>query len=1509
MSEISEFEKIHSYVTWPDREREVFPNGNVTIGALGFPVANASGVANDGTCACIDENATCKMPNKLETEFSTSHGSGTVPSSISFTATTPVDISYDGGLHLELPVSDISYNHSTHVLEVTLFDEVSSGSCTLVKSGCTDDLLKSVHIISTQPLNMADEPKKLRTDVISENDILLSNLSEDCSERSLFAVSLPLTDGQYVSLTSQKNKSENGIYQNVDGTLTYVMAVPAADTEADYDEVVSDPTLFDNVGTCDCDHFRKTYSDREVHDYVYDKLGSMTKFGVAASVTGCQGAFINWLVSTGKVDIGNQHGYPVFVNGFGLGSIAGNYGLAHPTVENTASDEPEEEIETLHPWLLWSYGTTKDERTETNVSCLPRDWPFTYDSTAYASRTDTSNVTLVKKGVTLQNYAGSETFGNLYADIMDETDPTKVVAHRFYNRHHFVINQKYLQESDGGYELKPFFIHLPAPLDTEDGETYEITVSIQNQKVTAPWFSSEKDIASYYAAMSQPRVFVMGGRQQFSNKKMPITSIEESANDTYTVTTSKPAVDAFGELLDVDTEVRANIIALLNGESLPSITGFGTLTANTESGATIVFEGKKPSDRRYYNELTSMFICGMAYLGEDDNPSDTRMGLVRDDDMLRGDSGSGVSGTLDEINNFYSIDEKEDHRSLPHVDRRYLLATVYQTATNTFPWSMTNRRKLPRLDRWGSDVSARLKTEDSDTKNIVYKVYEANLHFIGDDEFEPFTMTTSSSSSYYNIRPNESPVSYGYNATALSWQNLASVLQVALPRSIKPTDASLAKPVVEAYGNPVRQACLAIKNFTNDLYNMRLVRYSGSSDSEVKPYYYSIANKDEWPSPNTTLIGTSDLEYSDVEDGGLNDTIRRNVMWSNMRSLPKYVYDAETYDQTSELFAKDSSVLFNHADGSLHYAETTPYNKFSSAYASTDSTGEDDCGLLGNSNTGRVFSENSVIRAFAKRGDNGLLSNRQVLNEMRRYADVKMKIKLKDDEFNLSNYYDHPEWLSPFTDMMYKDGAPMIYCNAALALTGNQTQYAAFDAVQMFRYMMADTNDPISFVSSRMPYKDTKSKALAKFIEKYVVACGAGMPVHFYRGRRVELENGVVPAVDDEIYINNFSRVETRWNYEACLTADTKVETLTHYLNDNFLRVGSTSRDPNADYAYIDEAGNGNPYSWSATMPPYHTKSNEDENVLRDGNTYTRVRLQFTFSQRAGRWYTTEYRQYPCSYLTPLYGNDALTQKARSIYDENGNLVDIDNTLPGQNTCLRKIWRNAACTGFDDYRKVMMAPYSSYPPMDITLGCVPYMFNQWPFDNDGKLKPELSNDHDVIAGSTKPRMWLLETPWIKYDDFTDARRSGISLYAPMDVHGDTNYVADAEHSHVEDTTDIHANFWSVREFIRPASSILMGSDVPKYEDPDTYDATTDYRKGGLESDPTLYRMFDYPKAGKTEYHLPNPSDPSEDMIHNYLLYHGLPGNDNRNKEGVFQSHEDDFWIGYGVSDADQNIEE
>ena len=141
----------------------------------------------------------------------------------------------------------------------------------------------------------------------------------------------------------------------------------------------------------------------------------------------------------------------------------------------------------------------------------------------------------------------------------------------------------------------------------------------------------------------------------------------------------------------------------------------------------------------------------------------------------------------------------------------------------------------------------------------------------------------------------------------------------------------------------------------------------------------------------------------------------------------------------------------------------------------------------------------------------------------------------------------------------------------------------------------------------------------------------------------------------------------------------------------------------------------------------------------------------------------------------------------------------------------------------------------------------------------------------------------------------------------MDVHGDTNYVADVEHSHVEDTTDIHANFWSVREFIRPASSILMGSDVPKYEDPDTYDATTDYRKGGLESDPTLYRMFDYPKAGTTEYHLPNPSDPSEDMIHNYLLYHGLP--DNRNKEGVFQSHEDDFWIGYGVSDADQNIEE
>lgn len=1535
MSDIAENEKIHSYVTWPDSEKEFFPNGDVTLGALGFPVANESGVANDGTCDCADGSDQCEMPRKVEVEFGVRHeDSGFSDDTPYFKATTQVDVETDeDSVILVLPVKKLDYVSSTGELTIEMFDDVSAlgistyassvSTATLVKYAKSSDPLTTTKLLTETKLTTDPADGTVVTGLIStngpENDYDLPVLLPEDINSSKFAIRVSVnttSSDVYVYLSNQSDGVPNGVYAIRNGTMsrvgTSVGGTPM--TEEETEELLNDGKTMDNVGTCCGPHYRKTYSHDEIHDYVYDKVGSMIGFGVHSSVSGCQGGLIDWLVSSGVVDIGNHHGYPVFVNGFGLGSFYVGSGAAVSGTDTVS--ETGDGLETYHPWLMWSYGTTEDAETDTNVSALPRDWPFTYATDSYNRRDDVSMITLVKKGVHIDDTtvpeADDATFGNLYQDIYDEEDPTKIVAHRFYNKHHIVLNQKYKRNPDGGYEVKPFFIQLPAPLDTEDGETYEITVSIQNQKESElPLFTNSKDLGAYYAAMSQPRVYVMGGRQQFSNKKMPVKMKKTSSGETYdidvytgiddsdfyVVHTTRGAYGANGELLPVDTEVRANMVTTIDGNALPNFMSYGKITENADDGATLRFNGKMPSDRRYYSDGARMYICGMAYLSEDDNPSDTRMGLVRkpaegETDLFRGDSGSGESGSLDEFNNFYSIDKRDGHRSLPHIDRRYYLASVYQTATNTFPWRMNGRKKLQRLDRSELDI-----TRSGSVANMIQRIYQANWEFIHNEDFKDITEISFYSGLYeekltgFRFSTTDYPVEYGNSDP--DWKNLASALRVVIPMSINPHSDYYSVYTADA-SNPVRQAKTAMRNFVNDMYNARLVLKHGQSFTEVPTELLSIRNRTDWPEAGDSIFNSEDdINY------GANDytSTRSHIAHCTLRSLPSYVVNADRYDTTDKKCpTTDASILFTevgdsrgHGADFFDYYEHSPYPKYpADDFASSAAIRESDCEMSGSPRDGRDFGQNSIIRNITKQFNTSNVAYLRRINDLRRRADVTLLIKMDDSLANLSTDVD---WFRPFTNLSYKDGAPGVTLDANVESTfdtpESQRQFFAFDAVQMYRFAMDDyDNDPVETVSTCMPYllasgtedasKVERSKSLAKFIETYVTSFGAEMPTHFYKGRRIQLENGNIPSSDSRIYINDIYRVKQRFEADSCNPDGTPV-TVTHYLNDNFSSTSRPSRNPNADYAAVDG------YSLAATVPPY-TAAPEYTN----GTTYTRVRMQFTFSQRAGRWYTTEYRQYPCSYLTPLYGSDALECTEKSIFDDQGQLT-VDYRHPEMNETALPLWRNSACNTFKNYRNAMYVPYSSYPSMDITLGCVPYLFNEWPYDVAGRADKTLYPSIDLYSEG-KLHMKKLEEPWRPYME------GGINLYPPANVDGGHEAATDA---------GVHANFWSVREYIRPATSILPGTHIPKYEDPDTYDSTVDYRKGGLEADPTLYRMFDFPKSGVTEYHLPNPTDPSEDMTHNYLIYHGIEGD--RNKEGVFRAADETFWFGYGVPDSEQNI--
>ena len=267
MSEISEFDKIHNYVTWPDREKEFFPNGDVTLGALGFPVANESGVANDGTCNCEDGVDECEMPRTVSAEFSVAHSKSPIPEDAPyFRATTQIDVVYtDNVLALIVPVKKIDYVRANSALTVTLFDDVTNvgnyTDITLEKNENSKDPLTTTQLISGELLTIAGNTLTSNS-VSADNSFDLPEIAEEDIDAGKFSVRIAFHNDAhaYVYLTDQKAGYGNGVYEIKNGTMSYV-AASIGDVEmdaADRDALLADGKTMDNVGTCCGPHFRKT---------------------------------------------------------------------------------------------------------------------------------------------------------------------------------------------------------------------------------------------------------------------------------------------------------------------------------------------------------------------------------------------------------------------------------------------------------------------------------------------------------------------------------------------------------------------------------------------------------------------------------------------------------------------------------------------------------------------------------------------------------------------------------------------------------------------------------------------------------------------------------------------------------------------------------------------------------------------------------------------------------------------------------------------------------------------------------------------------------------------------------------------------------------------------------------------------------------------------------------------------------------------------------------------------
>ena len=407
--------------------------------------------------------------------------------------------------------------------------------------------------------------------------------------------------------------------------------------------------------------------------------------------------------------------------------------------------------------------------------------------------------------------------------------------------------------------------------------------------------------------------------------------------------------------------------------------------------------------------------------------------------------------------------------------------------------------------------------------------------------------------------------------------------------------------------------------------------------------------------------------------------------------------------------------------------------------------------------------------------------------------------------------------------------APVIDASTAEQLTSEQRELLPADVIR--QYGWAGNNNNTGFISEFQPDENDNSGALAELIKTYLPLQQSKFGRRFYSSNRVVVHDGTIE--DQNVY--------DRYKLEAELSAGSDGDRMNRFVCDNFISDPVNSFDPNADWFTVNE----NRVISSLSSAPYVWLNNAQEGLkpeFHDQATYTRVYMSFTFSAKLGRWLTTGYRQYPSTYLTPLYGNRALSEKLPTAEGEH------------------EIWANSACDNISSsYKGLEYVPYGMISPMDIHVSCIPALYKDNPFLDTGVLNPDLANDVDKEA-SSGPKATLmarLRKPYMPVSD------GGIGLNIPCNVNGEyntgVNYMSKVE----------HANIWSVRKYIRPATGALGKQgviDIPGLEG---------YDDGSIGS-PGLYNMFDWPTRNITRYALPDQHSPTDDRTSPTLMW-ALPG--------------------------------
>lgn len=1275
------------------------------------------------------------------------------------------------------------------------------------------------------------------------------------------AVVLDAADIGYVLLTGQTNSAENGLYKVTGDDEPWVRLASVGRVKGEplteEDDPYNYPSSLDN--STECGHVRHGYSDREVAEYVEEKVGGIVAnaihpIAVPGDLSGA-GQMTRWFVECGDVDLGHSHngGDPVTVEGFGLGGYMSGectYGNACSTKRPEHSDE----LPVERPTITFSIGT-KRPAPDAEVETLPKDWPFA-ESSEYTSDDLDNNITLLKTPAQLSQ--GLHSVGGLHHDIYDtcpqcggsgefegdmcpmcDGEGEVVVGHSETNRIHVCVNNDFTANDDDTTTLKRTYIHLPTPINTPDGDEFEVTVSLPVVQTPSPYGAdAKKNLSAYYEYVSSPRVVVLSGYWKFSDTN--VVWYESNKIDERPYMTGKidivgddvqpfmdkgePENDIEPRPLPVNTRIRFTLDGGLNCPRYADVKG--ALTKNEEGHIRIEGLERYPYTARLRD--TRMRICGVAYLDPDDDGeatgADLLMGLhSRNPVTLGSDAGSGTHGNLDEFNKFIKPlkDEVDTSRKgLCEKDARQVVAAVYPTATNTFPWAIVGRHKMKHLDTLMTDEW------DLGENSVSAMIWGSNKKVI---DFTDTVDFFGYGDGNYGFTADTMPIRYSVDKFTGSADKsvIGSQLRIKFAGGNYDGVAS----------NPVWQARKAVSMLADDFKKLRmfhggkLPKITGACALEVSgdpvdtdlESYFGNWNPQGEPSPD--VIGNK---------------IASAAWLSKARHLPEYVIISG-----QDLSADGNSLIganpFVNAPVSDRYSAGFAGTKYGNGYYETKDGHEVipcEVKLLGNSS---AFAYRSVISARIASDPDAVTHelygdvNRVV--ELQKVSADKWKNSINYDITSPYDYLvgsnDYEKWMDIYSataNVFSIDTVPLIDDMAVPSLDDEQKAMLSGDPMAVYN---DESGNELTFTATNLPFYDEESPrsvALTNMLRKMVSPYGSKMPVRFWDGTRVAIATNGVKN-------NNIAKLtRLSWPEDEC---DMSSETRSDIIADEFMAKssGSNTVDVNINYANMESTLHTN---WSA--PPAKVTRNWYEKLAFTGtgdfegpSGYVRVYMKFKFSAQAGRWYAIDYRQAPMSYLTPLYGAAALEEK-------------IGGT---------SIWTESPCAPISGWKDVLMHPYYKYAPMDINPGVISKLVENAPTT---AKNIELENNTDLKTSQVSlPRF---ARPYLPVSE------GGLGLNAPCDVNGKTAPAAEL-------AAMTHANFWSVRKHLRPAVSVMDGSDIPGFAlktNVGGVEYAVHSRTGGTMGDAVLWAQFDFPKKGKAEYNI--PSDNFDDIGDKLILSTG-----------------------------------